>query len=228
MTLYSLARKYSITLDALLSANPYLDPRGVPIGFPVTIPIPLQSIRFSPPPSGDEGIWLSYRVLPKETLYRISKVYLGTVPDSIAKLNPGIASGLTIGQVIHLGWLHKSVPNETVVYSQAMIDSVSVLPKDFIKESSEKGLVIKQQKGLAVWKSGSFTSHFYVLHPTAKVGTYMEITNLMLHRTITAKVAGNFPPGLYQSHVGIVVSPSTARALGVLDQQFFAKWRYVE
>jgi hypothetical protein len=56
----------------------------------------------------------------------------------------------------------------------------------------------------------------------------MEITNPMLHRTITAKVSGNIPPGLYQSHVGIVVSPSTARALGVLDQQFFARWRYVE
>jgi hypothetical protein len=56
----------------------------------------------------------------------------------------------------------------------------------------------------------------------------MEITNPMLHNTLTAKVAGNIPPGLYQSHVGLVVSPSVARALGVLDQQFFAQWRFVE
>jgi hypothetical protein len=84
------------------------------------------------------------------------------------------------------------------------------------------------QKGLAVWKPGKVTSNYYVLHPTAKLGSFMEISNPMLHRTITAKVAGHIPPGLYQSHVGIVVSPSIARALGVLDQHFFAQWRYVE
>jgi hypothetical protein len=81
---------------------------------------------------------------------------------------------------------------------------------------------------VAVWKPGNVNAHFYVLHPTAKVGSYMEITNPMLKRTITAKVAGHIPPGLYQSRVGIVVSPSTAKALGVLDQQFYATWRYIE
>jgi hypothetical protein len=102
------------------------------------------------------------------------------------------------------------------------------MPKDFIREAIGGGKVIKVQKGLAIWKAGNLSAHYYVLHPTAKVGSYMEITNLMLHRTITAKVAGHIPPGLYKSNVGIVVSPSIARALGVLDVQFYAKWRYVE
>jgi hypothetical protein len=108
------------------------------------------------------------------------------------------------------------------------IDSTGFIPKDFIKAALVEGKVVKIQKGVAVWKPGKLSANYYVLHPTAKLGSYMEITNLMLHRTITAKVAGHIPPGLYQSHVGIVVSPSTARALGVLDQQFFARWRYVE
>nr|MBP6681652.1 hypothetical protein [Saprospiraceae bacterium] len=100
--------------------------------------------------------------------------------------------------------------------------------KDFTDEYKTEGKIIREQKGLAVWKPGSQQSHYYVLHPTAKVGSYMEVTNPMLHRTLTAKVAGNIPPGLYQSQVGLVVSPSVARALGVLDQQFFARWRFVE
>lgn len=226
MTLYNLSRKYNLTMDQVLAANPDLDPSAIPLGFPINIPIDINSISFKTP-ADDNGIWLSYRVQPKETLYRISKVYLNTTPETITALNPSAVNGLNIGQVLHVGWYSPSTaaaPIQEIVG----IDSLSTAPKDFILAAKAEGQVIREQKGLAVWKPGPVTSHYYVLHSTAKVGTYMEITNPMLHRTITAKVAGNIPSGLYQSHVGIVVSPSTARALGVLDPQFFASWRYVE
>lgn len=229
MTLYSLSRKYNMPLDTILAANPDLNPNGIPLRYPVNIPINPKSISFEAPADDGERIWLSYRVQPKETLYRVSKVYLNTSPEVIIGLNPSAANGLSIGQVLHLGWLVPSDnQNREIIDSGMVTDSLSFMPKDFIKEASKAGSVIKTQKGLAVWKPGNISAHYYVLHPTAKVGTYMEITNPMLHRTITAKVAGHIPPGLYQSHVGIVVSPSTARALGILDHQFFAKWRYVE
>lgn len=222
-TLYSLSRKYGLSVDRVLQFNPDLDPSLLSIGMPVNIPVNAGSIHSSPPPDGCQSIWLSYRVQPKETVYRISRIYLGRDPQEILKLNPVAAQGLTIGQVLHLGWYFTSPIQETV-----QGDSTSMMPKDFLKEESNKGYVVKEQKGLAVWKAGDTGANYFVLHPTAKVGSMMEITNPMLHRTISAKVAGNIPPGLYQSHVGIVVSPSTARALGVLDHQFFARWRYVE
>lgn len=230
MTLYSLARKYSMPLDSLLYTNPDLNPNEIPLGYPVNIPVTSRKISFDPPSAEDNKIWLSYRVQPKETLYRISKVFLHVDPEVIIALNPSAAHGLSIGQVLHVGWL---VPSENLSYANMPdagvgLDSLRYMPRDFIKEASRTGSTIKVQKGLAVWKPGNLSANYYVLHPTAKLGTYMEITNPMLHRTITAKVAGHIPPGLYQSHIGIVVSPSTARALGILDQQFFAKWRYVE
>ncbi|MEO5907552.1 MAG: LysM domain-containing protein [Saprospiraceae bacterium] len=228
MTLYSLSRKYNVTIQNLLGANPDLDPASIPLGFPVHIPISRKAISFSKPDESEDRIWLCYRVQPKETLYRISTSYLNTNPEVITELNPSARQGLTIGQVLHLGWLLPSGNQGEPTMTTSAIDSMSSMPKDFIKEAKSEGLVVREQKGLAVWKPGAVSSQFYVLHSSAKIGTYMEITNPMLHRTITAKVSGNIPPGLYQSHVGIVVSPSTARALGVLDQQFFARWRYVE
>lgn len=228
MTLYSLARKYNLTVVQLLASNSGLDPNTVPLGYPVNIPVNSKNIFFEPPPNGDYRIWLSYRVQPKETLYRISKNYLNVTPDVITTLNPSVQQGLKIGQVLHLGWLMIPAKADQETTSASLPDSLLLIPKDFIADAHKAGQTIHVQKGLAVWKPGNPTSNYYVLHPTAKLGSYMEITNPMLHRTITAKVAGHIPPGLYQSHVGIVVSPSTARALGILDQQFFARWRFIE
>lgn len=230
MTLYGLSRKYNVSVDSILAANPDLMPSAIPLGYPVNIPIYPGSISFSPPVITNSEMALFYRVQPRETLYHISKSFLGVSPEAVSNLNPSAQQGLTIGQVLQIGWYVPSsimAPYSSVLATSGR-DSILLKPKDFIMEAHVSGTKIQEQKGLAVWKPGKVNAHFYVLHPTAKVGTYMEITNPMLKRTITAKVAGHFPPGLYESNVGIVVSPSTARALGVLDQQFYARWRYVE
>lgn len=227
VTLYSLSQKYNISVDSILAANPDLNPGAVPLGYPVNIPIDAHAITYAPPGGADDSLPVFYRVQPKETLYRISRVYLGTTPETLINLNPRIKDGLAIGQVILLGWY---VPASNM-YNPASAGTPTIedsTVKDFSNEYASEGKVIREQKGLAFWKPGNMQSHYYVLHPTAKVGTYMEVTNPMLHRTLTAKVAGNIPPGLYPAQVGLVVSPSVARALGVLDQQFFAKWRFVE
>lgn len=229
-TMYSLSRKYNVHIDSILASNPYLDPSAVPLGHAVHIPVNTAAISFAPPQTTDDSIPIFYRVQPKETLYRISKIYLGTSPDTIILLNPRVSEGLAIGQVIHLGWYIPQKNNQSPASATTNTDSTTELYSvtDFSKEYKTEGKVIREQKGLAVWKPGNMQSHYYVLHPTAKVGSYMEVTNPMLHRTLTAKVAGNIPPGIYPTQVGLVVSPSVARALGILDQQFFARWRFVE
>lgn len=230
MTLYGLSRKYNVCIDSILAANPDLVPNAIPLGYPVNIPIWPGSISFTPPVEATQEMELFYQVQPKETLYRISKGFLGVNTDIISTLNPSVLQGLSIGQVLKIGWYMPSSIKAPFAASIATAgrDSMLLKPKDYILEAHAAGNKIQEQKGLAVWKPGNVNAHFYVLHPTAKVGSYMEITNPMLKRTITAKVAGHIPPGLYQTNVGIVVSPSTARALGALDQQFYARWRYVE
>lgn len=230
MTLYGLSREYNVSLDSILQANPDLNPGAIPLGYPVNIPIYPKAISFDTPEDSDPAIPLYYRVQPKETLYRISKIYLDVAPEQVVALNPRTDAGLSIGQVLHLGWYtpQKNTHSPAGATKQMAGDSSVYLVKDYSKEYKTEGKVIREQKGLAVWKPGNMQSHFYVLHPTAKVGSYMSVTNPMLQKTLTAKVAGNIPPGLYPANVGLVVSPSVARALGVLDQQFFARWKYVE
>lgn len=231
MTLYGLSRKYNVSVDSILAANPDLAPNAIPLGYPVNIPIYPNSISFTPPSGTAREMALYYHVQPKETLYHISKTFLQVNPEIITMLNPTVGQGLNIGQDLLVGWYVPSsikAPFAASTIAVAARDSLLLKPKDYILEAHASGNKIQEQKGLAVWKPGNVNAHFYVLHPTARVGSYMEITNPMLKRTITAKVAGHIPPGLYQSNVGIVVSPSTARALGALDQQFYARWRFVE
>jgi LysM repeat protein len=232
MTFYHLKNRYHISIDSLYRANPDLDPSFIPLGYPIQIPVNPAAISYTPPVDGQDSLPIFYRVQPKETLYRISKVYLGVAPEVLMRLNPRIEEGLSIGQVIHLGWYNPGqyIQKATIpAVKDSVPDNVSVFKiTDFETNYQTAGKTIHEQKGLAVWKPGSNQAHYYVLHPTALVGSYVEITNPMLHRTLTAKVAGNFVSGLYPPQVGIVVSPSVARALGVLDQQFFASWRFVE
>ena len=230
MTLYGLSKKYNVSLDSILIANPDLNPGAIPLGYPVNIPIYPKAISLTAPESPVLSIPVYYRVQPKETLYRIARVYLEVAPEMVVALNPRTDQGISIGQVLHLGWYtpEKNTHSPSTGLTQMAGDSTTYVVKDYSKEYKTEGRVIREQKGLAVWKPGNMQSHYYVLHPTAKVGSYMEITNPMLQKTLTAKVAGNIPPGLYPANVGLVVSPSVARALGVLDQQFFARWKFVE
>jgi LysM repeat protein len=229
MSLYGLSERYKVSIDAMLAANPDLDPRAVPLGYPLAIPLDASAITQEEPADDIYAIPLSYRVQPKETLYRIAKVYLGCAPDAILALNPNAGESLAIGQVLHIGWY---VPGQqaggTPGPSTLPADVAGTEPTDYADVYTREGSTILDQKGLAFWKPGSTEGHYFVLHPTARVGSYMEVTNPMLHRTVTAKVAGHLNAALYPKNVGLVVSPSLARALGVLDQQFFARWRYVE
>lgn len=230
MTMYRLSVKYNIGIDSLLVANPDLNPQAIPLGYPVNIPIDQHAISFVTPENLNEVIPLYYRVQSKETLYRISKVYLNTSPETVLSLNPRATSNLSIGQVLLLGWYYPKRNTQNPVTSSpvAAVDTTAFKVKDYAAEYKTEGKVIVEQKGLAIWKPGNDKTHYFVLHTSAKVGSIMEVTNPMMHRTISAKVAGNIPDGLYPSNVGLVVSPSVARALGVLDQKFFAKWRFVE
>src|SRR5687767_805403 len=147
MTLYSLSRKYNTSVDVILASNPDLNPNTVPLGYPLNIHVHASKILFEPPAGHDDMIWLSYRVQPKETLYRISKIYLNIDPEVIVALNPTAQAGLRIGQVLHIGWLSSTSANDTHADNGTIPDSIQFLPKDFIKEAHSVGETIHEQKG---------------------------------------------------------------------------------
>jgi len=86
----------------------------------------------------------------------------------------------------------------------------------------------RQTKGIAVWdKENEDSGKYFVLHRMAKVGSTMQVINPMLGRMVQAKVISNFPPNVYPDDVKLVVSPSIAKVLGVIDGRFLVEMKYL-
>jgi LysM repeat protein len=99
-TLYGIHQLYKTDLDEILSANPGLND-DLTIGQQVIIPIALNN----------QSHYSDHSVAEGETLYGISRKFNCSV-EELKKLNPGIASGLQIGQVLKIP---KSTENPEVI-----------------------------------------------------------------------------------------------------------------
>lgn len=84
-------------------------------------------------------------------------------------------------------------------------------------------------KGVAIWNQTSSSSkNMIALHPSAKVGSIIYITNPMMNTTVQAKVIGNIPPRTYTDDVSLIVSPYVAKQLGVVDRRFMVHIKFEE
>ncbi|MDU5083189.1 MAG: LysM domain-containing protein, partial [Bacillota bacterium] len=92
-TLFSLAQRFNVTVQAIINANPGIDPNRLQIGQVICIP---RSIPPTPPcPNG-----FLYTVVAGDTLFSIAQRFNVTV-QAIINANPGIdPNRLQIGQVI--------------------------------------------------------------------------------------------------------------------------------
>lgn len=119
------------------------------------------------------------------------------------------------------------MPEDKLVY-----DSKVEVPSNDLEPSEVQDAPTyhyKSEKGIAIWNQTSSNSkNMFVLHPTAVVGSFIEITNPMMNKTVQAKVIGNIPPRTYTDDVSIVVSPRVAKMLGVVDRRFAVTVKYRE
>ncbi len=112
-TLYSLSKKFNISVDELKLSNPSIETSGVQIGMILKIPSKRTlgenessigsantPVIEAKPKVTSQPIVVSHTVVAKETLYSLSKKY--DVPlDNIIKQNPLLnVSGLKIGMVL--------------------------------------------------------------------------------------------------------------------------------
>lgn len=80
-TLWALARRFSITVEDILEANPGIDPLNLKVGQKITIPV-------SPPPDCPPGAE-EYIIQPGDTFWKIAQ-RLGVSVDKIKELNPDV------------------------------------------------------------------------------------------------------------------------------------------
>ena len=92
-TLFSLAQRYNTTVDAIIRANPGIDPNNLRIGQVICIP------SSTPGPVPCPGGTL-YTIRAGDTLFALAQRYNTTV-DAILRANPGIdPNNLRVGQII--------------------------------------------------------------------------------------------------------------------------------
>ncbi len=129
-TFYSIARKFNVSLDALLEANSDLNPDNLQIGQVICIPQTTPT-----PPSGCPTGTAPYTIKSGDTFYLLAQRFNTTV-DAIQRANPGVnPNNLQIGQVICMpgsapqppsGW-----PTGTMPYTIKSGDTFYLLAKRF-------------------------------------------------------------------------------------------------
>ncbi len=93
-TFYSIARRFNVSLDALLEANPNVDPDNLYIGQVICIP------GTTPPPSKCPAGTMPYRVKAGDTFYSIARRFNVSL-DDLLEANPNVnPDNLQIGQII--------------------------------------------------------------------------------------------------------------------------------
>ncbi len=92
-TLFLLSQRFGVSVDAIIRANPGINPNNLQIGQVICIPRPVAPIP--PCPNG-----FLYTIRAGDTLFLLSQRF-GVSVDAIIRANPGInPNNLQIGQVI--------------------------------------------------------------------------------------------------------------------------------
>jgi LysM repeat protein len=101
-TLYSISKKYNVSINEILDLNPYIKDQGLRKYETIKIPQKEKNKTKNQNKKQNRNVYLEHTVKKGETLYSISKSYGVTISD-ITKLNPEINEiGLREGQVIKI------------------------------------------------------------------------------------------------------------------------------
>ena len=90
-TLYALARRYGTTVDAIIAANPGINPNNLRIGMQICIPTT---------PGTCPANSMPYQIVSGDTLWALARRF-GTTVEAIMALNPGLdPNNLQVARII--------------------------------------------------------------------------------------------------------------------------------
>lgn len=250
-TLYSLCRKFNTGIDKVYESNPDLEGSLLSVGQQLWVPAGklLVTAPVRPP-----VIRVYYSVQKGETLFRIAKIYLQEDVSTLMARNGLENTNLRPGQKLLIGWLpgaamssdaqlligHDStslgeqkpeLDQVDINLKTAHDSSSAVITSSFesLPKEEEKILSVRHTKGVAyqIRSNSGGGKKYFALHNQATPDSYIEITNPMFNTVVLAKVIGKIPEGMYPDDIDIIVSPSVAKDLHVLDRRFYVELKYL-
>ena len=239
-TLYSLARRYGTSVDAINKENPSLS-SGLQVGQILRIPygkaLSLNSNN------------VTHTVASGETLFAIASKY-GVQLNDIKELNGLTSNSLSVGQVLVVkkGAPRKSTEKVAVTSSTenddrkeipVIVDSVvtvEVITPEVVSKlevpdpadelSSTPFKEIKEEGIAELIEDGEPTTKFLALHRTAPTGTVIKIRNRMNDLTVYVRVIGKLPETGDNENLIIKINKRTYDQLKALDQRFLVELSY--
>lgn len=176
-TIYSISKKYGITMESLCELNPELKTGNLKMGSVLKLPKKehentleeevvtviqkenRQDIKDTKTTEMPDNVTMVHKVLPKETLYKISKIYNVSVKE-LKKLNPEIGSDLPVGYQLVVKKGVKPEEN-TVLLPESNVSNEVVNVKPLSPDTMSKAsfLIAKASEHLGTrYKSGGTTS----------------------------------------------------------------------
>jgi len=229
-TLFSLSKFYGLTINELYFYNPSLKANTYKIGDPISIPIPNRAIkRFKGKYfESSQYVPVCYMVERGDNLYHISKRIFRLPLETVKEKNNLTDNTLSIGQVLKVGWMSiHGIPDSLRQFKGHPLwkRSFNNKKKYFYQTAYKKE---HETRGPARWIKGNGNSTaLVVMHRKATEGSIVGVTNPMNKRIVYAKVIGSVPY-TYPADVEVIVSPTIAKMLGVLDEKFYARTHYLK
>lgn len=234
--LYSVSRRYNVPVDKIREANPEIED-GLTLGQIILVPY-LKDTEDEKNTKPNELIpGLTHKVEAGETLYRISHFYDVTIEDLINwnQLENNIISD---GQIIYISNPPASnKPNvkkeETQKIQEEKKRTIQSLPdygKNEYRESlsSETNYKDITETGMGGWIDDRmlYSDRSLCLHPTAPVGSIIQVRNLMNDKIVYVKVVGRLNDSPDNHKLLIKLSGNAAEKLGVIDNFFRVELKY--
>ena len=226
-TLFSLARRYGTTVDAINKENPALT-NGLQVGQILKIPYGKALLE---DPSN-----VTHTVASGETLFAIASKY-DVQLDKVKSLNDLSSNSLSVGQVLVIKKGDSEEQEVPLKEIPVLVDSTSTKtveipevevvvpdPSDELSSTSFKELL---EEGIAeLIEGGEVTTKFLALHRTAPTGTVIKIRNTMNDLTVYVRVIGKLPDTGDNEKVIIKINKRTYDQLKALDNRFLVELSY--
>ncbi|WP_298394348.1 peptidoglycan endopeptidase [Flavobacterium sp.] len=169
-TLYSISKKYGVTMETLCELNPALKTGNLKTGMKLQLPNPEEAavpekvvkdqnttkevVTETKIDQLISNVDVVHKVLPKETLYGISK-QTGVSIDELTRLNPSVANGLKVDQflIIRKGTGEPSTNKSEVVEVQKEIETAKPLSAanlskaEFLIEKASEHMGTRYRRG---------------------------------------------------------------------------------
>jgi len=245
-TLYSISRKYKVTVDELNKSNPELS-TGLKVGQILRIPykgtvVAVSNAAETSSTSASSGSAAgTHTVEPKETLYSLSRKYNVSV-NEIKKANPGLTD-LKVGQTINIPGkagavsttsASKEAPRsevkrddpktastqKPVTKSNKSQEQVFVPPTDSFNKVTESGFA-------EVIEGNNDSPKYLALHKTAPIGTIIQVKNEANGQKLFVRVIGKLQNGNVEDKVIIKISQKAYERLSGVDKKIPVQISYI-